>query len=65
MAGTVKAAILTGNIVEEYKIGNSTIKICDSAYINKTPEDIEKILKRLTSIGWECVHSARAAGKDI
>ena len=65
MAGTAKAAIITGNIVEEYMIGNTKIKICDAAYIDKTPEDIEKILKRLTSIGWECVRSARAAGKDI
>lgn len=65
MAEAGKAPINTGNIVEEYKFGNTTVKISDAAYINKTPEDIERILKRLTSIGWECVHSARAAGKDI
>jgi hypothetical protein len=54
-----------GNVVEEYKIGNTTIKICDAAYINKTPEEINKILDRLTDIGWRCVQSARTAGKEI
>ena len=54
-----------GNIVEEYKIGNTTIKICDAAYNNKTPEEINKILERLTAVGWKCAQSARAAGKDI
>lgn len=54
-----------GNIVQEYKIGNTTIKICDAAYNNKTPEEINKILQRLTAVCWKCVQSARAAGKDI
>lgn len=53
------------NIVEEYKIGNTTIKICDAAYKDKTPEEIKRILDRLTAVGWKCVKSARAAGKDI
>lgn len=54
-----------GNIVEEYKIGNTTIKICDEAYRDKTPEDIKRILERITIVAWKCVRSARAAGKDI
>ena len=58
-------AKLEGNIVEEYKIGNTTILISDAAYRDKTPEDIEKILQRVTAIGWKIVESARAAGKDI
>jgi oligoribonuclease NrnB/cAMP/cGMP phosphodiesterase (DHH superfamily) len=54
-----------GNIVEKYKIGNTTILISDAAYINKTPEEIEKILQRVTTIGWEIANIARAEGKDI
>jgi len=57
--------VASENIVEEYKIGNTTIKICDAAYINKTPEEINRILERLTVIGWKCVKAARAAGKDV
>lgn len=52
-------------VVEEYKIGNTTIKICDDAYRDKTPEDIKKILERINVIAWKCVRAARAAGKDI
>lgn len=53
------------NIVEEYKIGNTTIKICDEEYKDKTSEDIRKILERVTLIGWKCIRSARTLGKDI
>ncbi|AKN31030.1 hypothetical protein Ccar_09290 [Clostridium carboxidivorans P7] len=53
------------NIVKEYKIGNTTIKICDEAYKDKTSEDISKILERVTLIGWKCIRSARTLGKDI
>lgn len=56
---------VSGNIVDEYKIGNTTIKICDAAYKDKTPEDMQKILERVTQVGWKCVMAARAAGKDI
>ncbi len=59
------AVMPKGNLVEEYKIGNTRIKIYDDAYANKTPEDIDRILKRLTAIGWEIVRAARAEGKDI
>lgn len=54
-----------GNIVEVYKIGNTTVQISDAAYRDKTPEDIEKILQRINEIGWKIVQAARAAGKDI
>lgn len=65
MKNTRSKIINTGNVVEEYKLGNTTIKIYDTAYINKTPEDIQKILERIASIGWEIVLEARAKGKDI
>lgn len=53
------------SIVEEYKIKNTTIKICNTSYVNKTSEDIEKILKRIAAIGWRIVEQARVAGKDV
>lgn len=59
------APVKEGNIVKEYKIGNTTIRIRDAAYINRTQDEINKTLERLTAIGWEIVKSARAAGKDI
>lgn len=39
-----------GNLVEEFKLGNTKIKIYDSAYIHNTPEDIENILRRIAKI---------------
>lgn len=61
----VSKHIKDGNIVDEYNIGNTRIKICDAAYANKTTEDVNRILERVISIGWKCVNEARAAGKDI
>ncbi len=49
----INNTLLKGNIVATYKVGNSTIEIRDSAYINNTPEDEEKILKRLSKIALE------------
>ena len=54
-----------GHVVKEYKIGGTTIRICDDAYINRTREDIERTLERIVAIGWRIVESARAAGRDI
>jgi len=45
-----------GNIVETYKIGNTTIKICNDEYKNKTPEDIQAILKRITRIRLQAIY---------
>lgn len=58
-------AVPIGNVVEEYKIGNTTIKICDDAYRDKTPEDIERIMERIAVIGWKIVREARAAGRAV
>ncbi|MBM7582973.1 hypothetical protein JOD02_001842 [Caldicoprobacter guelmensis] len=44
------------NIVETYKINNTTIKICDDAYKNKTSEDIQAILKRITHIRLQTIY---------
>lgn len=41
---------LMGNLVEEYTLGNTRIKIYDTAFAGKTKEDIHKILKRISKI---------------
>ncbi|WP_273326968.1 hypothetical protein [Vallitalea guaymasensis] len=41
---------LEGNIVEEYKIGNTKVQIRDSGYINRTPEDIQRTLNNVNTI---------------
>lgn len=40
-------------VVKDYYIGNTRIIICDDAYRDKTPEEIEK-LKHFTFMGWQC-----------
>jgi hypothetical protein len=59
------APVKMENIVEVYKIGNTTIKISDAAYVNRTPAEISKTLEMMTAVGWKIVKAARAAGKDI
>lgn len=46
----MKEGLVTGKLVEEYYIGNTLIQFYDGAYINKTQEDIDKILKRIVEI---------------
>jgi hypothetical protein len=36
-----------GNVVRDFKIGNTRIKICDDMCRDKTPEDVQKILDRI------------------
>jgi len=38
------------NIIKEYKIGNTKIKICDAHFANSTQEKINTILKNCTQI---------------
>ena len=45
-------------LVEEYKLGNTTIKIYDDAYKDKTQEDIDRILERIAIIAMKSVYSA-------
>lgn len=47
-----------GTVVEEFKLGNTTIKICNDAYINRTQEEIEQSLKRINDICLKCVMSS-------
>lgn len=62
--GKVKPPVI-GNIVEVYKIGNTTIKICDDSYRDKTPEELKKVEQRIMKVCWDIVRAARAQGKDI
>ena len=36
-----------GNVVKEFYIGKTKVKICDDYCRDKTPEDVEKILNRI------------------
>jgi hypothetical protein len=56
---------ICGHVVKEYKIGDTTIKICDDAYRDKTPEELEKTWERITAVCWKIVLAERAKGKDI
>ncbi|AEE97549.1 hypothetical protein [Mahella australiensis] len=47
--------VVDGEIVKEYNIGDTKIKICNAEYKDKTPEEIDLILKRVEAIGWEIV----------
>ena len=38
------------NVVEEYKVGNTTVKICDNCCRDKTPEDEKKIIQNIARI---------------
>ena len=40
-------AIAQGNVVKEFTIGNTRIKICDDSCRDKTREDVQRILERI------------------
>ena len=40
----------TGNVVREFMIGNTHVKICDDYCRDKSPEDVDEILKRIAKI---------------
>lgn len=39
-----------GNVVEEYKLGNTTVKICDDFCRDKTDEEVQAIINRISVI---------------
>lgn len=39
------------NIIKDFYIGGTCVRIADNYFKNKTSEDIEKILKRIAEIG--------------
>lgn len=50
-----------GNVVEIFKLGNTTIKICDDAYRNRTEEDIQRSLKNIAQIIYENFYADKEA----
>lgn len=50
-----------GNIVETYKLGNTTVHICDDCFA-KTPEEIKKVLDDYHAAGWAIVLDLAAKG---
>jgi hypothetical protein len=55
----IKAQIPIGNIVEDFKVGNTHIMICDDDCRDKTPEDKARAIKRMEVIAANAI----AAGK--
>lgn len=60
MAKTI-SPIPEGNVVKVFKLGNTTIKICDDAYRNNTKEDTERILKRIAQIAYDNLYAHKEA----
>lgn len=54
--------IQEGNVVKQYKLGNTTIKICDDAYRDKTLDELELIDKIIAKTAWKCVLDAKSCG---
>jgi len=52
-----------GNVVKEFMIGNTTIKICDDYYRDKTPEDIEKILMNISQMAYNFLSASGNSSK--
>ena len=48
-----------GHVVKEGKIGNTTYRICDDAYRNRTPEDIDRTLRNIAVIGRRIIINAQ------
>ena len=46
---SLKTVGVEGNIVREFSIGNTKIKICDDYCRDKTKQDVERILERIAS----------------
>lgn len=38
---------MTGNVVKDFMLGETRIRICDDCCRDKTPEDVDKILKQI------------------
>lgn len=55
----ILAQIPIGNIVEDFKVGNTHIMICDDDCRDKTEEDKKRAIKRMETIAANAI----AAGK--
>ncbi len=51
------------NIVREFTVGNTRIKIADDYCRDKTPEDVKKILKEIAQMAQAAITAAAFAEK--
>jgi hypothetical protein len=49
-----------GNVVEDFYIGNTRIRICDDSCRNKTPEDVNTIMKHIAKRALEAFNRSNA-----
>jgi len=55
-----------GNIVRDFKIGNTRIKICDDCCRDKTPDEVNAILARIARQAQERLSAyASTQGMDV
>ena len=54
-----------GHIVEEHKIGNTRCLISDDYCRDKTPEDVEKILRRIAEIAYPALLRQAIANGEV
>ncbi|MDD2401968.1 MAG: hypothetical protein PHD60_07210 [Clostridia bacterium] len=46
-----------GNLVEEFMLGNTKIKIYDGAYAGRTQEEIDETIKRIENIARRAIRT--------
>lgn len=54
-------------IVRDYISDNgcTRIKISDDAYINRTPEEVARIMERVSAIAWTIANSEKENSKQV
>lgn len=53
-----------GNIVKSFKIGNTSLKICDDYCRSKTPEEVQVILNRIARRAMESLATVSVQGYE-
>lgn len=53
----LKPGLVEGNLVETFALGNTKIYIYDGSYRDKTPEEIDAIIKRIENIGRRALYN--------
>ncbi len=52
------------NIVRDFTVGNTRIKIADDCCRDKTPEDVQKILKEIAQMAQAAITAAAFAEEE-
>ncbi len=53
-----------GHVVEDFYIGDIHVRICDDYCRDKTPEDVDKILKRIAELTYGPLVEAQLAREE-